>query len=177
MVYLHVRRQSLHRHVELLLHVEDDLAGVGAVAHHHDAADGFSFAVQLGDAAPHVGAEFDVGDLAEENRHAFVAHAHGHFAQVVQALHVTLDAQDEFLFRQFDGTPADLAVAALDGHRHVGNGKVVGAQFGGVHRDLVLLDEAADGGDFRNAFHRGQLVAQIPVLHRAQLRRGRGWWN
>ena len=38
----------------------------------------------------------------------------------------------------------------------------------GIHRHLVLLDEAADGGDFRHAFDRGQLVAQIPVLHGAQ---------
>ena len=71
--------------VELLLHVENDLAGVGAVAHHDDAADGFALAVQLGDAAPHVGAEFHVGDLAEQNRHALVADAHGDFAQIVQA--------------------------------------------------------------------------------------------
>jgi hypothetical protein len=31
-----------------------------------------------------------------------------------------------------------------------------------------LLDETADGGDFGHAFDGGQLVAQIPVLHRAQ---------
>src|ERR1035437_10855394 len=104
---------------------------------------GIAFTVQLGDAAPHVGTEFDVGNLAEENRNSFVAYAHSDFPQIVQTLHVTLYAQDEFLFRQFDGAPTDLAVAALDGHGHVGNGQVESAQFGRVHRHLVLLDEAA----------------------------------
>ena len=46
--------------------------------------------------------------------------------------------------------------------------KVVGAQLRRVHRDLVLLHEAADGRDFGHARHGGELIFQIPVLHRAQ---------
>ena len=126
----HVRRQALHRLVEPLLHVENDLARVGAVAHDHNAADRFAFAVQLGDAAAHVGAELHVGDLAQQDRHAFVAHAHGDFPQVLEILDVAAHAQDEFLFRQLDGASADFAVAALDGHADVGDGEVVGAQLG-----------------------------------------------
>ena len=82
---LHVRRQRLHRLVQPLLHVLDDLAGIRAVAHHDDAADGFAVAVQLGDAAAHVGAELDVGHVAQQDRHAVGADADGDFLQVVQA--------------------------------------------------------------------------------------------
>src|SRR5207302_4485681 len=38
-----------------------------------------------------------------------------------------------------------------------------------IEIDLVLLYEATDRRDFRDAFHRGQRVAQIPSLNRAQL--------
>src|SRR3712207_7297721 len=35
--------------------------------------------------------------------------------------------------------------------------------------DLVLLDEAADAGDLGHPLGLGELVAQVPVLQRAQL--------
>ena len=46
----------------------------------------------------------------------------------------------------------------------------VGAQFVGVNVDLVLLHEAADAGDFADAFDGVELVAQIPVLDGTQFR-------
>ena len=46
--------------------------------------------------------------------------------------------------------------------------EAVGLQFLGIDDDLVLLDEAADAGDFGDALGLGQLIAQIPVLDRAQ---------
>ena len=39
------------------------------------------------------------GDLAEQNRHPFVAHAHGDFPQVLELLDIAPDAQDEFPLR------------------------------------------------------------------------------
>ena len=42
-------------------------------------------------------------------------------------------------------------------------------QFLGIDDDLVLLNEAADACDFGDALGLGQLIAQIPVLDRAQL--------
>ena len=56
----------------------------------------------------------------------------------------------------------------LDRHAHVGDREVVGAQFRRIDRDLVLLHEAADRGDFSHAFDRGELIFQIPILHRTQ---------
>ena len=161
----HVGRQPFHRFVQLFFHVDDDLARVGAVTHNHNAADGLSLAVPLGDTAPHVGTELDVGDLVEEDWDSFATHAHRHLAEVVQVFDVTLNPEDKFLFRQFDGASADLAIAAFDSLGHVRNGKVESAQLGGVHRYLILFDKAANGGDFGNPFNGGQLITQIPVLH------------
>ena len=59
----HVPREAFHRLLQLLLHFHDDLPRIGAVAHHDHTAHGFAFAIQLRDAAPHVRAQFNVGDL------------------------------------------------------------------------------------------------------------------
>ena len=65
--------------------------------------------------------------------------------------------------------PPTSPLLLLDRHAHVGDRKVVGAQFRRIDRDLVLLHEPADRRDFGHAFHGGELVFQIPILHRAQL--------
>ena len=43
------------------------------------------------------------------------------------------------------------------------------SQLVGVEKDLVLLAEAADGGDLGDSGHAFERVAQIPVLQAAQL--------
>ena len=48
-------------------------------------------------------------------------------------------------------------------------GMLYAAQFVGIHRDLVLLDEAADGRHFGHPGNAGQAILQIPVLDRAEL--------
>ncbi len=45
----------------------------------------------------------------------------------------------------------------------------IGAQFDRVDRDLISLDKAADRGDFSDAMGLGELVANVPILNRAQL--------
>src|SRR5581483_5251337 len=117
-----------------------------------DAAHGFAVAIQFRDAAPHVGAELHIRHLAEQHRHAVRAQAHGDFLEIVEALHIPAHAQDELLLRHFERTAAALAVAALDRHADVRDGEVVGAEFRRIDGDLVLLDEATDGGDLRYSF-------------------------
>ena len=56
-----------------------------------------------------------------------------------------------------------------------GNVRPVGLQLLRIDDDLVLLDEAADRRDLGDALGLGELIAQIPVLDRAQLgKRARG---
>src|SRR5207245_1883713 len=92
--------QAEHRLIELPFDIEDNLAGVCAVANDDDAADRLAIPIQLGDASAHIRAELDVGHLTQENRNAFLAHTESDLAQVLEAIDVTADAQDEFLFRQ-----------------------------------------------------------------------------
>ncbi len=107
-----------------MLNILNDLARIGAVAHNHDASYRFAFAIPLGDAAAHVGAELHIGHLAQQDGDAVRADTDGDLLQVVQALDVAADAQDELLFAHLDRSAAHLAVAALHGHAHLGEDRL-----------------------------------------------------
>ena len=92
--------------------------------------------------------------------------------QVFLALHVPAPAHHELSPAQLEQAPADLLVAAPHGVGHVRDRQAIGAQPVRLDRDLVLLDEPAEGRDLRHAGHRLQPVAQVPVLERAQVGRG-----
>ena len=64
---------------------------------------------------------------------------------------------------------ADIQVAGADGRHHRAERQVVGPETVRIDVDLVLLDIAADGGDFRDARHGIELIADEPVLQRAQI--------
>ena len=63
---------------------------------------------------------------------------------------------------------ADVDVGLADGLRHLRQRDAVGAHLDRVDVDLVLLDVAADRGDLGNALDGVELVADVPVLDRAQ---------
>ena len=107
--------------------------------------------------------------IAQQDGHAIFTDAHGDFFQVVEIFDIALDAQDEFALRKFERTSANFAVASFDGLTHAAQRKVIGAQFCRVHCHLILLHEAADGRDLRNARHGSELIFQIPVLDRTQV--------
>ena len=93
----------------------------------------------------------------------------GHVADVLDGLDVPEAAHHELGLGQLDETAADVVVAALDGALDLPQRNPVGQQLVGIDGHLVLLDEAADAGHLGDAGHAGQLVAQVPVLDRAQL--------
>ena len=49
-------------------------------------------------------------------------------------------------------------VGILDGGFNLREGDVLCPQFIGIDHHLILLDHTADGGDFRHAGHRLQLI-------------------
>ena len=128
---VHIRRQALHRLRRAASSRLDDLARVRAVAHDDDAADGFAFAVQFGDAAPHVGAELRCSPPRRSRIGTPLSpDADGDFLQVVEVLDVAAHAQDEFLFRQFEERPPTSPLLRSMAMRDLGDREVVGAQFG-----------------------------------------------
>ncbi len=64
-----------------------------------------------------------------------------------------------FGFGHFDDPAADILVGHLDVALDPGQGQIIGGQLIGIHHHLILLDEAADTGDFGDAGDGAKLVA------------------
>ena len=150
-------------------HIADHLQGVFAVAHDHDPAHHLAGAVVLGDTAADFRAHPHRGDVAQQNWRAAIVNAEGNIANIIEAPDVAAAAHHELRFPHLHHATAHIAVAALDGHAHFLQREIVGQQLVGLHHDLVLLDEPADGSHLGHAVHAGQFVAQEPVLDGAQL--------
>jgi hypothetical protein len=90
-------------------------------------------------------------------------------AQIASVAEITAAAHDILGLRHLDHAAADIAVAGADRGGELRKREAVGLQFLGIDDDLVLLDEAADACHFGDPSGLGQLIAQIPVLDRAQL--------
>src|ERR1035437_2386128 len=68
---------------ELLLHPFDDVQGIHALPHHHDAAHRLPLPVPFGDAFADVWTEGDTAEVPQEDRSAVLA-AHGDQFQVIE---------------------------------------------------------------------------------------------
>ena len=150
-----------------LFDVAYDCERVLAGALQSDAGDGFALPVDLGDAAPLVGYEFDARNVAQEDRHPAVAFHHD-LLQIGEAFHIAAAADRELDFRQLDGAAAHVAVAVPDRVVDLGKGDTERLQPARIDHDAVLLDEAADACDLGDALGLRHPVADVPVLNRAQ---------
>jgi hypothetical protein len=156
-------RQAAGDLLEALLDVLDDVERICAEALQHDAAGDFALTVQFGDTAAFVGAEFDPGDVPQQDRRTVIRLQHD-VAEIVDALDVAPAADDVFELRQFDGAAADVGVAGADRVAHLLHGDAEIAHALRIEDDVVLLDEAADAGHFGDAFGLRQRELQVPVL-------------
>ncbi len=146
----------------------DDIESVHAKALQHDAACDFSVAVELGDTTPFVGTEFDARHVAQQDRRTALCLEHD-VAEIVDALQVALAADHVLKFRQFDGAAADVGVARADGIAHLLHRDAEIAHPLRIEDHVVLLDEAADTGDFGDALRPGERELEIPVLDRSRV--------
>ena len=157
-------RQTRRDFREPLLDVLDDGKSVLAEALQHDAGNDFSLTVQFGDAAPLVGHQFDAGDVAQQNRHALVGLDDDLF-EIGQVFEVAAAAHHEFGLGELDGAAANIDIARTQEHREFSKRYAERLQPARIDHHAVLLDEAADAGDFGDAFRLGKTVADIPILN------------
>src|SRR3546814_8445744 len=92
---LDTRRQARLELRQLRLDRRDCCAGVLARAHHDHAAGDLALAVQLGDAAPDVGAELDRRDVTERHRNAARGRIERHAPEIVQGAEIAAGARSE----------------------------------------------------------------------------------
>ena len=160
------RLELLHARLD----ARDDVAGVLGMAHDDDAADRLARAVEIRDAAAHLGPERHRRDVAQQDRRAALVRLQDHLLEIGFRLHVAAPANHELAAGELEQAAADLAVARPDGLGHLHDAEVEGAEPVRIDRHLVLLDEAADRRDLGDAGHRLQAVAEVPVLERPQVR-------
>jgi len=110
------------------------------------------------------------GDVAHVDGDAVRAGGEHDVAKIARRAHVAAPAHHVLGAAKLDETAARLAVAAAHRFEHFGDGDVVGPQTIGIHVHLVLPDEAAQRRDLGHARDRFQVIAQVPVLKRAQFR-------
>ena len=70
---------------------------------------------------------------------------------------------------EFQRAAADVHVVAANDIADLGERNAERTQAAGIDDHVVLLDEAADAGDFGDALGLGQAEADFPVLQRTQL--------
>jgi hypothetical protein len=125
--------------------------------------------VQVGDAAPLGRAELHARHVAQQHRRAVRPGLEHDALQVAGALQVAAAADHVLGLGQLDGAAAHILVAGLHRLADTRERDAVGLQLAGVHDDLVLALEPADGGDLRHAGRLGELEADQPVLQAPQL--------
>ena len=152
-----------------LLDPRDGRQRVGARSHHNDAAYRLALAVPVGETAPDLRPDGDVGDIGERERRPPGADAERDLLEVADVLDIAEPAHHVLAFAHLDQPPADVRVGALDGGLDGAERHTVGAQPHRVDLDLVLAHEAAEGGDLRDPVDRHQTVLEVPVLIGAQL--------
>ena len=98
-----------------LLDLLDDLQGVLAVPHDDDPTDDLAHAVELGQAAAHVGTQVDVGNVPEKNRRALRRGAQGHRLEVGDGPHVATPTDHVLGAGDLNYPTADIGVALAHG--------------------------------------------------------------
>ncbi len=156
--------------VQLRLHALDDVERILPVAHDHNPANGIAVAVEIGNAAPDLRPERDLGHVAQQHRRAGLGCLDGNQAEIIGGFHITAPAHHEFLAVPLDEAAADLVVAAFDGVHDFHDANAVGLQFHRIDRYLILLLEPAQPRDFGDARYALQRVAQHPILITPQIR-------
>ena len=160
--------QARRDEFELLLHPLDHRLGIFAGTHHDGATDRF-LAVDVERPAPEIAADLDGRDVFQVDWRA-LHRLHRHEFQILLRSHEPDATQHEFRAVLFDDFSSHVEVGVLNRGHYLHQRHVRRAHLRRGELDLVLLHEAADARDFRDALNAGELVAEVPILERAEFR-------
>jgi len=124
----------------------------------------FALAVQLRNAAPHLGSALNGGDIAQAHRNARCAHAQRDGPEIREGAQVSGGAYHELRFRELQYRTTGLLVSALYGLNDFAVSDPKRCKLLWIEHDLVLLDHAADAGDLGHVGQGLQLELEKPVL-------------
>ena len=90
--------------------------------------------------------------------------------QIALAAHVAVRAHHVFRTAPFDQPSADFVVRFAHRFGDLCDRDAVARELVRIDGDLILANEAADAGHLSDAGHRLQLISNVPVLERAEIR-------
>src|SRR5262245_15457904 len=166
-IYGHSLRQTGRYLRKPILDISDHSERVLPKPLQSDAGDNLTLTVHLGNAAPLIRTEFDAGHILEQHRYATIISDHD-LLKVRQAFDVTSPPHCELGFRKLDRAPAHIRVAGAQYFADFCNGNAKCLQAARINHNAVLLDEAANARDFRNALRLRNAVPDVPILDGAQ---------
>src|SRR5579875_1083723 len=155
---------------QLPLDIVDDIQGVHPIPHHYDAAHRLSLAIPFCYPTANVGPIGDRAEITDQHRNPVARGGYGNIIKVLQRVEVTEATDHVFGSAEFEQPAAHFVSALAHAINHPGKLDVIGAELVWIKIHLELLYESSDGGDFRDAWHGFELIAQIPILKGAQIR-------
>jgi len=163
--------QAALQNGETFLDQFNGFGGILAPAHDDDAANRFAFTIQFDDATPHLGTDAQFGNVRKQHGRAIGIDTQRDIGQIIEALYITGGANHVLGLAHLDHRSARFLITGLNRALDLGERHAKCTKFVGVDDHLVLLDHAADRGDFGHPGHRLEFILQKPVLKRAQLRK------
>src|SRR5581483_8172422 len=110
-------------------------------------------------------------EIADEDRHTFLACLNDDVGDVVGFLGETDASQQILLGAMFDISAADIRVVAPNRFEDISKRQTERLQLGGIEAHLVLLFQSAKTVNFDHAGNTQQLSPHAPILNRTQGRR------
>ncbi len=159
---------------QLGLHPLDRREGVLAVSHDDDPADHVALPVEVCDASADVRGEAHGRHVFDADRRAVIRGADHDLLDVFQPLQVSEPADHVLTLGELEHHRADVLVRRPDRLHHACDRDPESSQLDRVDGDFVDLLVSAHRGDFAHAGDGGELVAEVPVLIRSQVRQGPG---
>ena len=157
-------RKSLGRLCELGLDARNRRERIFSEAHDDDAADRVASAVQIGHAAPNCRADTHAPELGDAHWCTCGGCTDDDILDVGDRFEVAKSPHHVLALGQLHHHRADIAVGALNGTHDARNRNAVREELGRVDVHLILLFESTHAGNFGDARHGRQRVAEIPVL-------------
>ena len=154
--------------LELRFNTVDYVEGIEAVTHDDNAANGFALSLPVGRAAALVGSKRDCAQIAHQHGRAILGCDRNIFeigegAQIAEAADHVLGSA------HLQHVSADFVRTLTDFFDHRGGGDAIRVELLGIEVDLILAYESANAGHLCYAGNSLELIAQIPVLQRAQI--------
>ncbi len=146
----------------------DDVESIHPVAHNHNSADRFPFALPLRDSFSDVWSERNGPQIADEYRRPVLGR-HWNCFQVAKRAQIAESANHVFSPTHFKQASTNFVRTCSNFFDDRRERDSVTSKFVGVHVDLVLAHKSANGRYLRHSWNSFELVAQIPILKAPQV--------